>query len=1077
MITPEDLRLAQALLAGGQVSSQDLEAAIASLGGENRGRRLREVLVARGLLGAPGAADQGATLIPGSVQGPAMDRTVIAPRETVPQPKHDPAPPPAATSGRTLGRFQIVDEIARGGMGIVYRAWEPGLNRHVALKVLMAGQSASDDQVQRFLREARAAAGLQHPNIVQVFEVGEDAGSHWFAMELVDGSSLDRVVKQQGSFSPRIALRIVRDVARALHFAHQKGIVHRDVKPGNILLASMGKGGGSVTGDVKPMRVLLGDFGLARDASAGGGLTISGNLLGTPAYMSPEQASGRTRDVDARSDIFALGSVLYELLCGHAPFQGPSLGDVLSAIIAAEPPPLRKERPGLHRDIELVVAKAMAREKERRYQTAGEFADDIDRYLNGEAILAEAPSWADRVSRWVRTHAPLTAAGSVLVLAATAGGGFLWRRAVNAAADERRLDDDRRREAAGQVDAGVREALALAERGEFAEAEVRLGSVRGLIAGDERVEETSRQVRLLLLKRRVGEVVARANPGAEDLDVARSLLAANADLSGDAEIQRLARLVAGTCSWAFDTTEEGVDIDLGAADPGVFWDEESFPPLDTARAAGLCTPAGRAPLPVRDIVPGDVYFIVSRAGRVVRVVPAHFERNTSLVLEHRVLRVGDSEAATHRLLEEALAALRPGNTLLLEGGSYGKVEISGRPGVLVAAAPGCAPQLLNPTGDAFSAVASPGVRFRDLTAAAGTSSLGSLSGSHRASVIRCVSSGRLEGGGLNVADCRDWHVRDVVVRKSLRGGGFDAASTSDRGLALRCTFDGGGWSVLGSLGSRLRFVQCRVSGGEKAAAYVPNPGCEFVECEFRDCPHWGIVAEQSNEDLLVRDCRFVRCGHLPSTTAFPGALVIRSTSSTVVHNTFVGCTHTALTFIGGGVVSDNLFARVDDFTTLDKEVLPGAAIFLRGDERSPRMEGNVYFRTQLAGRVEKIPYLTAEEFARGIPVPQVPAGKLPPLRRGADEEAPGEDGALPPGHPLRSAATDGTAVGSRFDFSAGDPLDSALWVRRDAGRTLAKLGAAALDRGDRDAALALSRRASGAAPDDPDVLALAARLR
>ncbi len=551
MITAEDLALAQALLAAGKIDAAGLESALASLGGENSGKRLREVLVARGLLQSDGAARYGATLIPGSIAPPApaagggFDRTLMASGAgTPPPPTPEPPPPPPGRPLRRIGRFEIVDEIARGGMGIVYRAWEPSLNRHVALKILIAGQSASEDQVQRFLREARAAAGLQHPNIVQVFEVGEDAGSHWFAMELIDGSSLDRIMKQQGAFPPRTALRIARDIARALHFAHQKGIVHRDVKPGNILVASTGKATtASVSGDARPMRVLLGDFGLARDASAGGGLTLSGNLLGTPAYMSPEQASGRTKDVDAQSDVFGLGSVLYELLSGKAPFQAASLGDILSAIISGDPPPLRQARPGLHRDIELIVAKAMAREKARRYATAGDFADDLDRYLNGEAIQAEAPSFVDRVTRWARSHAPLAVACSVAIVAAGTGGGLLWRRALRQGSEAREREASGRRELNEKVAAALREALSLAAAGEFGEADVRVAAARALNPGDPSIESTAREVRLAFLKKRVGEVAGKIDPSDEEVATARSLLKLNADLSADPDVRRLARLV------------------------------------------------------------------------------------------------------------------------------------------------------------------------------------------------------------------------------------------------------------------------------------------------------------------------------------------------------------------------------------------------------------------------------------------------------------------------------------------------------------------------------------------------------
>lgn len=1082
MITAEDLALAQALLAAGKIDAAGLESALASLGGENSGKRLREVLVARGLLQSDGAARYGATLIPGSIAPPVpaagggFDRTMMASGSGEPPPPPSQPPPPSGRPVRRIGRFEIVDEIARGGMGIVYRAWEPSLNRHVALKILIAGQSASEDQVQRFLREARAAAGLQHPNIVQVFEVGEDAGSHWFAMELIDGSSLDRVMKQQGAFPPRTALRIARDIARALHFAHQKGIVHRDVKPGNILVASTGKATtASVSGDARPMRVLLGDFGLARDASAGGGLTLSGNLLGTPAYMSPEQASGRTKEVDAQSDVFGLGSVLYELLSGKAPFQAASLGDVLSAIISGDPPPLRQARPGLHRDIELIVAKAMAREKARRYATAGDFADDLDRYLNGEAIQAEAPSFVDRLKRWARSHAPLAVACSVAIVAAGAGGGFLWRRTLRQGSEAREREESRRRELGEKVAAALREAHSLAAAGEFGEADVRVAAARALNPLDPSIESTAREVRMSFLKKRVGEVAGKVAPTDEEIATARSLLKLNADLSADAEVRRLARLVEGTCSWSLDTAEDGLEVDVGTAEPGIFWDEETFPPIEAARAAGLCAKVGAAPVAARDIAFGEYHIIISRGGAPVRVIPAHFERNTATMYEHRVLRVGRSNEATHARIEDALGVLRAGNTILLEGDVFGPVEIHGKPGVLVAAVPGAQPTVSNAASAGLRAGGSPGVRFRDITVAGGTGSLCEFTSSPRASLIRCVSRGA--GNGIGISDSPEWHVRECTI---LAGLACPAVNIAGRpgGLLLRCRVEGGSWGSMMFLTDRIRCVQSVISRGKLAAAYLTGPDCEFSECEIRDCPNWGIIGELRLDRLLVRDCRFVNCGSEPSSSAYPGALVVRSQTSTVVHNTFVGSAAFALTFVGGGTVRDNLFATVVDFKPKTGGLMPGAPISLRGDADGPTLAGNLFAPSTFAGRVRETMCTTEADFAREALGMNCPPGTGPPLRRLDPVSAAsiGPDGRLAPGSPLLTAAADGGPAGARFDISIGDSLSSVDWVRRDIARIWARRGEEALDRGDRSAATGFLARAMLVAPADPAVTALRDRL-
>ncbi len=1076
MITAEDLALAQALLAAGKIDPSGLESALASLGAENAGKRLREVLVARGLLQSDGAARYGATLVPGSVVPVAADRTMIAPGAKVAAPPA-PAPPPATRQARKIGRFEIVDEIARGGMGIVYRAWEPSLNRYVALKILIAGQNASEDQVQRFLREARAAAGLQHPNIVQVFEVGEEAGSHWFAMELIDGSSLDRIMKQQGAFPPRTALRVARDIARALHFAHQKGIVHRDVKPGNILVASTGKEtNATVSGDARPMRVLLGDFGLARDATAGGGLTLSGNLLGTPAYMSPEQASGRTRDVDAQSDVFGLGSVLYELLSGKAPFQAASLGDVLTAIISGEAPPLRQARPGIHRDIELIVAKAMARDKARRYLTAGDFADDIDRYLNGEAILAEAPSAVDRLTRWCRAHAPLAVACAVAVLAIGTGGGFLWKRTVRQRAEAREREAASRRELQDKVAAALAEARSLSERGEFGEADVRVAAARALLPGDPSIETTAKEVRLAFLKSRVGEIAGKASPAEDEIGTARALLKMNPDVAGDPEIRRLARLVEGTCSWALDTAEEGLEVDLNVAEPGICWDEETFPPLAEARAAGLCTRVGPAPVAARDIPFGDYHFIVSRGGAVVRVIAARFARNTATTYEHRVLRVGRSGEATHLRVEDAIAEARAGNTILLESGSFGPVELHGKPGVLVAAVPGCEPVVSNKAANGLRAENSPGARFRDIAVPGGAGALCEFASSPRSSLIRCRS--RAIGAGVSIGNSGESVIRDCVVLTFRTGFAINFAGQPGA-LVLRTAVEGGDWGTLQCSSERFRFVQSSATGGKLAAAYVAAPDAEFSESEFRDCPNWGIIAELANDRMVVRDCRFIHCGFSPSTGVFPGAVVCRSITSTIEHNTFSGASCVALTFVGGGVVRDNLFATVPDHQFEVGPVVPGAPIFLRDELDGPLLQGNWFAPSSFAGRVRTEFCATEEAFASAAAGMNCPPGVGPPLRKVPPEWVAGigADGRIAPGSPLLTASSDGGPAGARFDLAKGDSLSSVEWIRRDAGRTWARRGGEALDRGERAAAQAALARARLVAPADPAVAALQERLK
>ncbi|MCI0340464.1 MAG: serine/threonine protein kinase [Planctomycetales bacterium] len=287
------------------------------------------------------------------------------------------APPPASAPQR-LGAYVISGELGRGGMGVVYRARDPSLGREVALKVLPAGAPA--DRRARFLREGRVAARLRHPNIVAVHAAGEAEGMAYLVQDLVEGESLAALLDQD-TLPPNRAARIVETVARALAHAHALGVIHRDVKPGNILLDQGGE-------------PHLADFGLARDVEGSTTLSRSGQVFGTPNYMSPEQA--RSEVVDGRADIWSCGVVLYECLTGGVPFDGKTPLAVLAAVVSWDPSPLRRRAPGVPWDLETIVGKCLEKSPERRYATGEALAEDLARFLRGEPVLARRASVARR---------------------------------------------------------------------------------------------------------------------------------------------------------------------------------------------------------------------------------------------------------------------------------------------------------------------------------------------------------------------------------------------------------------------------------------------------------------------------------------------------------------------------------------------------------------------------------------------------------------------------------------------------------------------------------------------------------
>jgi eukaryotic-like serine/threonine-protein kinase len=285
-------------------------------------------------------------------------------------------------AGPHMADYEILELLGSGGMGKVFKARQRSLKRLVALKMILAGYAATAEETERFHTEAEAAAALQHPHIVQIYEIGKADGCPYLALEYVDGGSLfDRL--RSGPLPPRQAADLVRTLARAMHYAHQRGIIHRDLKPANILLGE--DGAPKIT-----------DFGLAKRLDELT-QTRSGSVLGTPSYMAPEQAEGRIRQIGPRSDIYALGAVLYECLTGRPPFEAASLLETLELVRSQEPQSPRRLHPEVPLDLETICLKCLQKDPARRYGSADELADDLGRFLDGEPIRARTPSLKDRL--------------------------------------------------------------------------------------------------------------------------------------------------------------------------------------------------------------------------------------------------------------------------------------------------------------------------------------------------------------------------------------------------------------------------------------------------------------------------------------------------------------------------------------------------------------------------------------------------------------------------------------------------------------------------------------------------------
>jgi len=429
-------------------------------------------------LGSPNAAATGVPDAPTLVPAPEIntaDAPTLPPTSapfagdlhlTGPIGSHpsDPGPDSLEVPG-----YEILGVLGRGGMGVVYKARQVGLKRLVALKMVLAGGHAGPEELARFRLEAEAVARLQHPNIAQVYDVGEVRGLPYFSLEYCSGGSLSQQLDGTPR-PPKEAAQLVEVLARAVHYAHERGVVHRDLKPANILIAT-----GGVSGDHEAIRekpttidaslanhqLKVADFGLAKCMDDEKGQTKSGAIIGTPSYMAPEQAGGKGQGVGPAADVYALGAILYELLTGRPPFRAATALDTVLQVIGEEPVRPSLLQPRLSRDLETICLKCLNKEPSKRYPGAAALADDLRRHRLGEPIHARPVGGVERGWRWCRRNPTVAALVAVVALSLLAGTGVAWRFAAQALRERDRADEQatEARTQAKQANAERRSAL------------------------------------------------------------------------------------------------------------------------------------------------------------------------------------------------------------------------------------------------------------------------------------------------------------------------------------------------------------------------------------------------------------------------------------------------------------------------------------------------------------------------------------------------------------------------------------------------------------------------------------------
>ncbi|MBL9116975.1 MAG: serine/threonine protein kinase [Verrucomicrobiaceae bacterium] len=345
--------------------------------------------------------------------------------------KLDAPPWSKGASVRYVGDYELLEEVAKGGMGVVWKARQTKLDRLVAVKMIRGGALAGEEEVRRFHAEAQAAANLRHPNIVSIHEVGEHEGQHYYSMDFIEGTTLADVCHGK-AMNARAAAELLRVVCDAVHFAHQRGVLHRDLKPHNLMLDASGQ-----------PHVL--DFGLAKRLDDDQALTMSGAVLGSPSYMAPEQAQGRHDLIGTHTDVYALGAILYQMLTGRPPFLASSAAETMMQVVQREPSAPSRFNADIPRALETICLKCLEKEPARRYATARELGEELARFLKGEPILAQPASFMRKTATWLRQHPGwLASAAALLVFGLLCAVFYLYQE--NAFMRAQQLDPSLKRE-------------------------------------------------------------------------------------------------------------------------------------------------------------------------------------------------------------------------------------------------------------------------------------------------------------------------------------------------------------------------------------------------------------------------------------------------------------------------------------------------------------------------------------------------------------------------------------------------------------------------------------------------------